>query len=154
MSKRLHPLGGPSFRDKHRFKGRVSSEPGFALLKMWPWARDQPAPRHSRASVGRLLAKLSESFVALCSQAPLRPADEARLDSAFPSGQCGNMWVWLKSQESGLRRVWSLFLFPKGAALKTPRYIPSKSCVITRPRVSKTLHGVSRRKHFLGKHAA
>ena len=29
------------------------------------------------SSLGRLLSKLSESFTALCSQAPLRPADEA-----------------------------------------------------------------------------
>ena len=31
------------------------------------------------SSSARLLARLADSFVALCSQAPLRPADEDRL---------------------------------------------------------------------------
>lgn len=38
----------------------------------------------------RLLAKLSESFMALCSQAPLRPADEAPYQ-----------WNLMATQETG-----------------------------------------------------
>lgn len=43
--------------------------------------------------LGRLLSKLSESFTALCSQAPLRPADEAP-NSDSRSGGWWNDDVW------------------------------------------------------------